>query len=445
MNQGFIRYSQEKSGLNTVVVENKESHFDFNNFLWHGGWIVALSEIIIIFGVVLCVKYLIDESKAILQKKSRIFLGVFLALMIVFTLGWSFARNGQQKTGLVKEKVYVAVEWSGEIVVIDAVKQKAIKQISLNKNTDNKKDSAGSKFRFMPHNVQVAPDNKSVWLTANYMDASMKMINMKMNMGKSGMADEIVVIDPISDKIIKKIEIGEGIHLAHIVFVPDSSFAIAISENEGMIYKINAKTHEVEKTVKVDPPTGRPHGIRISPDGKTAYIAIVEGKSIGVLDIGNFSLSYIPLKGSAVQTGVTPDGKYALASVYDAKSLAVYDIASQKLSYVDLPAEAKGPVQIYPSPDSRHVYVADQGYYFNQPSNNLVYKIDLVEMKVVQSIKAGDAPHGVVVSRDGKFVYVTNLLSGDLSVLDAVEGKEVSRITVGDMPNGVSLFYGDSL
>ena len=55
------------------------------------------------------------------------------------------------------------------------------------------------------------------------------------------------------------------------------------------------------------------------------------------------TLSYVPLKGAAVQTGVTADGKYALASVYDAKSLAVYEIASQKLNYVDLPKEAKGP------------------------------------------------------------------------------------------------------
>ena len=134
---------------------------------------------------------------------------------------------------------------------------------------------------------------------------------------------------------------------------------------------------------------GEPHGLRISPDGKMAYIAMLKGKSIGVLDIEKMTLSYVPLKGAAVQAGVTPDGKYALASVYDTKSLAVYDIASQKLSYVDLPKEAKGRVQIYPSPDSRYVYVVDQGYYFNQPNSDLVYKIDLQEMKVVQTIKGG--------------------------------------------------------
>ena len=75
----------------------------------------------------------------------------------------------------------------------------------------------------------------------------------------------------------------------------------------------------------------------------------------------------------------------------------------------------------------------------------MVYKIDLGEMKVVQTIKGGTAPHGVAVSEDGKFVYVTNLLSDDLSVIDADAGKEVAKIKVGKMPNGVSLFYGEGL
>ena len=141
-----------------------------------------------------------------------------------------------------------------------------------------------------------------------------------------------------------------------------------------------------------------------------------------------------------MQTGVTPDGKYALASVYEAKSLAVYDIASGTLRYVDLPKEAKGPVQIYPTPDSRFVFVADQGYYFDQPTGNLVYKIDLKEMKVVQTISAGSAPHGVVVSKDGALVYATNLLSDDVSVIDIKMGREVKRIKVGDMPNGISIW-----
>lgn len=347
----------------------------------------------------------------------------------------------------ITEKAYVAVEGSGEIAVIDIKTNVVLKKIDLSKYKN------GKIIGYMPHNVQVAPNNKSVWITANAMDKEMKMsvriipraeadtghgIYEANNMEKS--SDEVIVIDPLTDSVIKRIEIGRDLHLSHVALTPDSDYAIVAAQEKGVIYKINAVTFMVEKEVVVKKEAG-PHGLRISPDGQTAYVAMIEGRSLGVLDIESFNLKDISLKGKAVQTGVTPDGKYVLISVYDAKSLAVYDIASDKLSYIDLPKEANGPVQIYPSPDSRYVYIADQGYYFNQPVGSLVYKVDLQKMEVVQAILSGTAPHGIVVSRDGKFVYVTNLLSDDVSVIDTAIKKEITKIKVGKMPNGISLWY----
>ena len=66
-------------------------------------------------------------------------------------------------------------------------------------------------------------------------------------------------------------------------------------------------------------------------------------------------------------------------------------------------------------------------------------------MKVAQTIKGGTAPHGVAVSQDGKFVYATNLLSDDLSVIDADAGKEIARIKIGKMPNGGVYFTARDL
>ncbi|MEK7142101.1 MAG: DUF1573 domain-containing protein, partial [Patescibacteria group bacterium] len=367
----------------------------------------------------------------------------------IFLLSSKGEKASKKSEVKVEDKIYVAVEEAGEIAVISAKNRTVIKRIDLSA------EIGGMKIGFMPHNVQVAPDNKSVWVTANAVDISKEKMSFQIipkaradeGHGEEGgikINDQIVVIDPLADNIVKRIEMGTDLHLAHVALTADSSYAIAAAQTRGIIYKINAKTYEVEKEINTEK-GGEPHGLRIYPDGKTAYIAMLKGKSIGVLDIEKMSLSYVPLKGAAVQTGVTADGKYALASVYDTKSLAIYDIASKKLSYVDLPKEAKGPVQIYPTPDSKYVYVADQGYYFNQPNSDLVYKIDLKEMKVAETIKSGTAPHGVVVSKDGKFVYVTNLLSDDLSVIDAMAGKDVAKIKVGKMPNGVSLFYGEGL
>ncbi len=362
---------------------------------------------------------------------------IIAAVAFAILAGGIFLLNGKERPEnletKIQDKIYVAVEGTGKIAVIGVKDRNVINQIDLSLEKD------GMKTLFMPHNVQVSPDNKTVWVTANIM-------NMGNNMGMNGVmniGDEIVVIDPLTDKIIKRIEMEVGSHLTHVVLTPNSDYAIAVAQVIGAVYKINAKTFEIEKEIYAEKGS-QPHGLRISPDGKTAYIAILIGKELGILDIEKMSLSYLPLKGAAVQTAVTPDGKYALASVYDAKSLAVYDITSKKLRYVDLP-DAEGPMQIYPTPDSRYVYVADQGYYFNRYIGEFVYKIDLKEMKVAQTIKSGYGPHGVVVSRDGKFVYVTNLLSNNLSVIDADSEKVITKTKVGLMPNGVSLYYAEEM
>ena len=381
------------------------------------------------------------------------FITVAIALVVIGVISalvYSENQKNEKVASGISEKVYVAIEGSGEIAVIDTKTNQILKRIDLSE------DKNGITVGYMPHNIQVAPDNKSVWVTANASgEKDMKMSFRIIPIASAdtghgnevsetmGNKDELIVVDPFSDAIVKRIEIGQDLHLSHVSLTPDSSYAIVASQEKGILYKINTTTFEVEKETTTKSGAG-PHGLRISPDGKTAYIAMIGGKSMGVLDIRSFVLNDLALKGAAVQTGVTPDGKYALASVYDTKSLAVYDIASEKLTYIDLPKEAKGPVQLYPTPDSRYVYVADQGYYFDQPIGDTVYKIDLKEMKIAETIKGGSAPHGVIVSKDGKFVYVTNLLSDDVSVIDTVLGKEVAKIKIGKMPNGISLWYREN-
>lgn len=369
------------------------------------------------------------------MKKPLIFIGVialfFIAFGIIFYSGL-FNLN---------EKIYVAVEGDGKIAVIDPVKNKVKRNISL------VKEHGGSILNFNPHNVQVAPNGETVWVTANAGSHdgghSFNFINnvfADAGHEESGLSDdEVIVINPKTDLIIKRIPVAVGIHLAHVVLTPDSAYAYVTAQKEGVIYKINASTYEIDKKISL-PDKSEPHGIRIASDGSVAYLAMLGSKALGILDISKDTFSEMPLRGKAVQAGVTPDGNFAFVSLYDTKELAVYKKSSNTVDYVALPTDAKGPIQMYPTNDSRFVYLADQGYYFNQPSSDMVYKIDLMEMKVVKEIKAGKAPHGVVVSKDGKFVYVTNLLSGDVSVINALSDSEIARIAVGKEPNGISIW-----
>ena len=58
------------------------------------------------------------------------------------------------------EKIYVAAEGDGVINVIDAQTRKVIRTVDLSIEHE------GGTVKFFPHNVQVAPDGKSVWVTA---------------------------------------------------------------------------------------------------------------------------------------------------------------------------------------------------------------------------------------------------------------------------------------
>jgi YVTN family beta-propeller protein len=341
------------------------------------------------------------------------------------------------------DKVYVAAEDAGRIDVISTKSRSVKAKIDLSQKQGDKT------YMYMAHNVQVAPDGKSVWVTANAMSDEHTSFRTKVQNILSPTAyadngheestanDQLIVIDPFTDKITKRIDIGSNLHLAHVVLTPDSKYAVAVAQEKGEIYKVDANNYQIVSTIPTRQ-NAEPHGLRMTSDGRNVYIAMMGDKSIGQLNLETASLTYIPLSGKPVQTGVSADGKYALATVFDTRSVAVYNIPQKQLNYIDLPKEAKGPLQLYPTPDAKYAFVADQGNYFGQPDGDKVYKVDLQQLKVVETIKVGTAPHGVVVSPDGKTVYVTNLVSNDVSIVDTATNKEVGRVSTGAKPNGIS-------
>lgn len=337
------------------------------------------------------------------------------------------------------EKVYVALEGDGVVAVIDAARHTPYRTIDLSISHE------GGILKFAPHNVQVAPNGRNVWVTANagaHEAHTGRVVPSAFAHGDEdggAEADEVVVIDPLRDTIIQRVLVAQGVHLAHVVITPDGAYAYVTAQKEGVIYKINTLTFTVEKEIRA-PEGSEPHGIRISPDGLFAYIAFLQGRTLGILDIQTDALSFVPLGGAAVQTGVTQNGDMVFTSLYDTKKIAVYYPKTRSFASIDLPQGAKGPIQMYATPDSRFLYVADQGYYFGEPISDILYKIDLGDLKIVREISLGRAPHGVVVSKDGKFIYVTNLLSGDVSVVSSVTDEEITRIKVGKEPNGVSVW-----
>lgn len=375
------------------------------------------------------------------MNKSYTFLGAavgILALAGLASIVIFSPYKTAETTSEVREKVYVALEGEGKIAVINTEDNRVIRSIDLTQ------EHGGDITRYMAHNVQVTPDGANVLVTANVPDEDMEhggdesMAGMD-DHGES--IDELIVIDPRTDVITRRIPIESDSHLAHVVAKGTTAFVTL--QEKGMVYTVDIQTGEILSKTNLGEGSG-PHGLRLTPDGNEAFVALLEGKGVARLNTATGEAEITQLSGAVVQTAVTPDGAYAFASLYDTKKIAWFDLESGGQGSIILPNDSRGPVQLYPTPDSRYLYVADQGYYFEEPTGSLVYKIDVATKSVVATIPGGSAPHGVVVSADGARAYVTNLLSNDVSVIDVISNKEIARIPVGTMPNGISVWNAET-
>src|SRR3972149_5435589 len=196
---------------------------------------------------------------------------------------------------------------------------------------------------------------------------------------------------------------------------------------------VGREPHNVVATIAVG---AYPHGIRISPDGKEAYVANLKGGTVSVIDTAaRKEVAQIPVGKGPAQTGFAPDGRLAFVSLSQENKVALIDPAARKV--VKTIAVGTVPIQVYATPDSKTLFVANQGT--KQKPGKTVSVINLPDAKVVKTVQTGPGAHGVVVDREGRYAYVSNIYENSVSVLDVKSAKVVANVRVGEGPNGISV------
>lgn len=88
------------------------------------------------------------------------------------------------------------------------------------------------------------------------------------------------------------------------------------------------------------------------------------------------------------------------------------------------------PIEMVLSPDGRLLYVVCQ-------DSDEVRVVDVQSTQVVGSVRVGRLPRGIALSADGRQLYVTNAWSDSVSVIDTAELKVVQTLPTGFEPTGV--------
>jgi YVTN family beta-propeller protein len=318
-------------------------------------------------------------------------------------------------------------------------------------------------------------------------------------------SSQLVVVDPIKDKVLEKIKVGERPH--SVVLSKDGKSAYISNQWADNIYQIDLNTSQIVDTLA----TGSgPAGMVLSPEGEYLYVVNSYSSNISVFDLENLQerrrlkagnnpvsiamspegseiyvssrrsipvphmtspLTEMTVAGTKYQrvtdrklfkdayimenVAVTPSGDMAISTLIRPKNLipAVQIergwMMTQGIGIIDRTKNGRmiqlltdepnqyysDPFDIVISPDGKRAYVSQSGV-------NMVSVLDLEEVRKILSevsdeeletyanhlgmssrfvlarIPTGSNPKGMVISPDGKTLYVAERLDDKIGVIN---------------------------
>jgi YVTN family beta-propeller protein len=184
---------------------------------------------------------------------------------------------------------------------------------------------------------------------------------------------------------------------------PDNKFLLAANWCSYTLSVISLSTEKVVKTIKI----GRyPRGIAISNDSKLAYIAEMGGNRVHVINLEDFTVSYITIGSNPRAIVLSPDNTKMYVTMNLSGKVASWDLLANKAGKSVKTGEAARSLAI--SSDGLALFVV------NYKSNTLS-KVRTSDMKVLENIKACNEPIGVTYDTPTGNIWVA-CYKGELKV-----------------------------
>jgi YVTN family beta-propeller protein len=186
--------------------------------------------------------------------------------------------------------------------------------------------------------------------------------------------DGLLLIDLNTRKVLRKYDVkGEDPHM--VILSPDGQYAFVSNTTTATI----AAIHLDSGKVKLIPTDKRPQGGVLSHDGKLIYLTNSEGNSIVIIDIAKQEIAGRITTGNGPgRIALTPDGKTLVYNLQAGQGAAFADIATRKqIQEIRLPGE---PLSLTMSTDGKYAYAGIQ-------DKDTVVAISIADRKIVKSFK----------------------------------------------------------
>ncbi|MFI9357835.1 YncE family protein [Streptomyces lydicus] len=230
-------------------------------------------------------------------------------------------------------------------------------------------------------------------------------------------SDTVSVIDPKTYKVIETIPVG--VQPQHVVPSWDLK-TLWVNNNRGHdLTPIDPATGKAGEPVKVHDP----YNLYFTPNGKYAIVMASMDRQLVFRDPHTMEIrKTLPVSCAGVNhADFSPDGRYFIVSCEFSGELLKVDTEKMKvIGQEKLPFDGAMPQDVKISPDGKTWYIADMmadgiwvmnGDTFNRP----------------KLMPTGKGAHGLYVSRDSRYMYVSNRGEGSISLLDFTTGKLVDK------------------
>ena len=204
---------------------------------------------------------------------------------------------------------------------------------------------------------------------------------------------ELVFRDPHTMAIKKIVHVPcSGVN--HADWTADGNFFLVSCEFSGKMLWVNTAKMAIVKSALL-PHTyssgPMPQDVKISPDGKTFYIADMMSNGIWAMKANNFGHFTL------IKTGIEAHGLYVTR---DSKTLLITNRGEGSVSvlrFSDNKVIAKWKIPGGGSPDMGGISADGTQFWVSGRYNNVVYVFDIPHGKLIAKIKVGKEPHGLAI------------------------------------------------
>jgi YVTN family beta-propeller protein len=215
--------------------------------------------------------------------------------------------------------------------------------------------------------------------------------------------DTIRFADPHTWQTISDLKYPGCLGPNHADFSGNGRYFVVTCEFSGELLKISTLGHKVLGVLHFDPhpvapgadpmTMGRsvPQDVRISPDGKTFYVADMGTNELRLIDARTFK---------QVRTIGMPRMPHGLYPSRDGKDLYVSDRGAGEVSVLDFATNRIVATWTIPgggSPDMGGVSADGRTLWLSGRTNGVVYGFDTTTGRLIAKIPVGGSPHGIAV------------------------------------------------